>query len=73
MELVPDTRAMATYSPTSTPILDVLRPTPTPALGKLTTGEYFYASSVVILAVISLSEIRLVLGYEKLSAPALGI
>jgi hypothetical protein len=73
MELVPDTRAMATYSPTSTPILDVLRPTPSPALGKLTTGEYFFASSVIILAVISLSEIRLVLGYEKLSAPALVI
>lgn len=67
MELVPDTRALASYSPTSTPILDVLRPTPRRALGKLTTGEYFFASSVIILSVICLSQIRLVLGDEKLT------
>ncbi len=71
MELAPDTRAFTSYSPTSTPILDVLRPAPRPALGKLTTGEYFFASSVLILAVISLSEIRLVLGYEKLTPAGL--
>ncbi len=40
-------------------------------LGKLTTGEYFFASSVIILAVISLSEIRLVLGYENLTPAGL--
>ncbi len=71
MELVPDTRAFASYSPTSTPILDVLRPAPRAALVKLTTGEYFFASSVIILAVISLSEIRLVLGYENLKPAGL--
>lgn len=71
MELVPETRAFASYSPTSTPILDVLRPAPRAALGKLTSGEYFFASSVIILAVISLSEIRLVLGYENLTPAGL--
>jgi hypothetical protein len=71
MELVPETRAFASYSPTSTPILDVLRPAPRAAPGKLTTGEYFFASSVIILAVISLSEIRLVLGYENLTPAGL--
>jgi hypothetical protein len=71
MELAPDTRAFSSYSPTSTPILDVLRPAPQPALGKLTSGEYFFASSVLILAVISLSEIRLVLGHQKLTPAGL--
>jgi hypothetical protein len=73
MELVPDTRAFATYSPTSTPILDVLRPAPRPALGKLTTGEYFFASSILILAVLSLSQIREVLGYQRLNPVGLVI
>jgi hypothetical protein len=73
MELAPDTRAFTSYSPTSTPILDVLRPAPRPALGKLTTGEYFFASSILILGVISLSQIREVLGYQKLSPVGLAI
>lgn len=71
MELVPDTRAFTSYSPTSTPILDVLRPAPGPAMWKLTTGEYLFASSVTILTVISLSGIRLVLGYGNFSPAGL--
>jgi hypothetical protein len=73
MELVPDTRTFASYSPTSTPILDVLRPAPRGAPGKLTTAEYFFASSIIILAVISVSEIRRVLGYENLGPAALAL
>lgn len=58
MELVTETKAFTAYSPTSTPILDVLRPTPHGRPGKLTAGDYFFLSSLLILILTGLSEIR---------------
>ena len=37
------------YSPTSTPVLDVFRPLPPQTKESLSAGEYFLASSLVIL------------------------
>ncbi len=54
MELAPDTRQLAKYSPTSTPVLDVLRPVESRRRGRISSGEYFFLSSTVILTLIAL-------------------
>ena len=61
MELAADTRLIAQYSPTSTPILDVLRPVPHESRAKLSAGEYFFLCSAVILVLIGLQDILRVL------------
>lgn len=58
MELATETKAFPAYSPTSTPILDVLRPAPHGRPGRLAAGEYFFLSSLLILILTGLSEIR---------------
>jgi hypothetical protein len=58
MELAPGTKQIARYSPTSTPILDVLRPFPPRKRFRLTAGEYFFLSGSVILTLIALPEFR---------------
>lgn len=58
MELASDTKQIAKYSPTSTPILDVLRPLPARRRVRLSAGEYFFLSGAVILALIALPEFR---------------
>ncbi|MBZ5522069.1 MAG: hypothetical protein LAP21_07485 [Acidobacteriia bacterium] len=59
MESVFDTPAGAEQQfPTSTPLLDVLRSLPQPPLDRLSTGDYFFISSTVILAFVELSFIR---------------
>src|SRR6185312_9684959 len=58
MELATETKAFSAYSPTSTPILDVLRPAPHGRPGRLTAGEYFFLSSLLLLILTGLSEIR---------------
>lgn len=55
MEPVPDIKNPA-YSPTSTPILDVVRPVPAPSRGRLSSGEYFFISSLIILVFMGLPE-----------------
>jgi hypothetical protein len=54
------------YSPTSTPVLDVFRPLPPQSKENLSAGEYFLASSLVILTLVGLPSLRTVLE----SAPA---
>jgi len=61
MELASDTKTFAVYSPTSTPILDVLRPVPHSRLEKVSAGEYFFLSSGFILTLIYLPALRRVL------------
>jgi len=61
MELASDTKTLAAYSPTSTPILDVLRPVPHCGLDKVSAGEYFFLSSGFILTLIYLPALRRVL------------
>jgi hypothetical protein len=53
MELIADTKLVfsAQYFPTSTPILDVLRPLPVQQRDRLSTGSYFLISSAIILGV----------------------
>jgi hypothetical protein len=46
------------YSPTSTPVLDVFRPLPPQSKENLSAGEYFLASSLVILALVGLPGLR---------------
>ena len=58
MELATDTKALAAYSPTSTPLLDVLRPVSRDARGKLSAGEYFFLSCAFMLTVVSLPALR---------------
>lgn len=58
MALATETKAFPAYSPTSTPILDVLRPAPNAREGRLTTGEYFFLSSLVIGLLIFLPRLR---------------
>ncbi|HYX52826.1 MAG TPA: M50 family metallopeptidase [Candidatus Limnocylindrales bacterium] len=58
MELASETKTFAAYSPTSTPILDVLRPVPNSGLEKVSAGEYFFLSSGFILILIYLPELR---------------
>lgn len=55
MELAPGTWQLAKYSPTSTPVLDVLRPLEARRRDRIGgAGDYFFLSSVVIFALISL-------------------
>ncbi len=58
MELEADTKQIARYSPTSTPLLDELRSLPPRKRGRLSAGEYFFLSGAVILAVIALPLFR---------------
>src|SRR5215831_3036396 len=58
MELTADTRTIAKYSPTSTPILDMLRPLPSRKRDKISAGEYFFLSSAVILTLLGLPLLR---------------
>ncbi|HEV3038179.1 MAG TPA: site-2 protease family protein [Candidatus Angelobacter sp.] len=53
MELIADTKLVfsAQCFPTSTPILDVLRPLPMQQRDRLSTGSYFLISSAIILGV----------------------
>lgn len=46
------------HFPTSTPLLDVLHALPQPPLDRLSTGDYFFISSTVILAFVELPFIR---------------
>lgn len=50
MALAADTKTLSAYSPTSTPVLDVMRIAPHSRPWKLTAGEYFFVSSVLIAA-----------------------
>lgn len=52
MELAGDTKNLAAYSPTSTPLLDVLRPVSRDSRGKLSAGEYFFLSSAFMLLLV---------------------
>jgi hypothetical protein len=58
MELTADTQQIAQYSPTSTPILDVLRPLTSPKRDKISAGEYFFLSSAIIMILIGLPLLR---------------
>jgi hypothetical protein len=60
MELIADTKLVfsAQYFPTSTPILDVLRPLPMQSRDRLSTGGYFLISSAIILGVSEISLLR---------------
>ena len=58
MELAADTTKIAKYSPTSTPILDGVRPLPGRRWPRLSAGEYFFLSGAVILTLIALPEFR---------------
>ena len=46
------------YSPTSTPVLDVFRPLSPQSKENLSAGEYFLASSLVILTLVGLPSLR---------------
>lgn len=51
MELVTETEPSAALGfPTATPILDMFRPLPKQEPDRLTTGDYFFVSSAIILA-----------------------
>jgi len=67
MELAADTRLISQYSPTSTPILDMIRPVPREVSSKLSSGEYLFFSSLIILALISMPILRLVMNGISLS------
>ena len=58
MALATETKAFPACSPTSTPILDVLRAVPTARQGKLTASEYFVFSSTLILLLTALPRLR---------------
>jgi hypothetical protein len=60
MELAAENKLSTTqhYSPTSTPVLDVFRPLPPKTKDSLSAGEYFLASSVVILTLVGLPGLR---------------
>jgi hypothetical protein len=58
MELTADTRQIAKYSPTSTPILDLLRSLPSRKRDKISAGEYFFLSSAVIVTLLGLPLLR---------------
>jgi hypothetical protein len=49
---------MAQYSPTSTPILDALRPLSSRRRDRVSAGEYFFLSSAFILALIGMPWLR---------------
>jgi hypothetical protein len=59
MELIAGTENISSQGfPTSTPVLDVLRPLPSQDSERLTTGDYFFISSAVIVAFTGLRVIR---------------
>ena len=58
MELAADTEQFARYSPTSTPILDVLRPLASRKRDRVGAGEYFFLSSAFIITLIGLPWLR---------------
>jgi urease gamma subunit len=58
MALATDTKAFPACSPTSTPILDVLRAVPSARPGKLTASEYFVFSSALIVLLTALPQLR---------------
>jgi hypothetical protein len=62
MELAAENKLSAAqhYSPTSTPVLDVFRPLGSRTKEGLSAGEYFLASSLVILTLVSLPSLRAV-------------
>ena len=57
MELASDTKHLK-YSPTSTPILDLLRPLPERRWLRMNAGEYFFLSGAVILVLIGAPVVR---------------
>jgi hypothetical protein len=61
MALTTETKAFPASLPTSTPILDVLRSSASSRMGKLTSGEYFFLSSVLIGLFIAQTQLRSVL------------
>lgn len=70
MELAADTKQIAKYSPTSTPILDVLRPLPSRKRVRLNAGEYLFLSGAVILTLMGLPGFRRCAEYLS---PRLGV
>jgi urease gamma subunit len=58
MAFATETKAFPACSPTSTPILDVLRAVPVARPGKLTASEYFVFSSTMILLLTGLPRLR---------------
>lgn len=58
MAFASDTKAVPACSPTSTPILDVLRAVPIARRGKLTASEYFVFSSSLIVLLTALPYLR---------------
>lgn len=58
MAFATETKAFPACSPTSTPILDVLRAVPAARPGKLTASEYFVFSSTLILLLTGLPRLR---------------
>lgn len=59
METLTDTGTVAALGfPTATPILDVLHPLPRHESDRLTTGDYFFISSAVIVAFTEMPAIR---------------
>lgn len=58
MAFASDTKAVPACSPTSTPILDVLRAVPAARPGKLSASEYFVFSSTFILLLTALPHLR---------------
>src|SRR5262249_35086667 len=59
METLTDTGTIAALGfPTATPILDVLHPLPRPESDRLTTGDYFFLSSAIIVAFTEMPAIR---------------
>ena len=71
MALATETKAFPASIPTSTPILDVLRSIPGDRVGKLTAGEYFFLSSVLIGFFIGQTRLRSVLSDLSTSQLAL--
>jgi hypothetical protein len=70
MELAADTTKIAKYSPTSTPILDGVRPLPARRWLRLSAGEYFFLSGAIILTLIALPAFR---RHAEALAASLGI
>lgn len=58
MAIATETKAFPAYSPTSTPILDGLRPAPHGLGGKLSAGAYFFVSSLLISVLVTLPRLR---------------
>lgn len=58
MATATDTKAFAVSLPTSTPVLDALRPVPGRQAIRLTAGEYFFVSSLAITLLTALPRLR---------------